>query len=109
MAGPVSNSCEMISFGKIKDTRERTLVTCLQALFQLSICGAVSVVINPGAETASGLDERDFKSSVGQNVRCDAAPWPAADNAYIKNLFRHSILRLPFIMHQGERLSFRLV
>ncbi|HXI43335.1 MAG TPA: hypothetical protein VNH83_25365, partial [Bryobacteraceae bacterium] len=86
MAGPVSDRREMIAFGKIKNARERTAVTCLQALLQLIIGRAVSVVIDPGAEAASRLDERDLKSRAGQNVCCDTASWPAADNAYIKNL-----------------------
>src|ERR1051326_9272107 len=93
MAGPVSDRREMIAFGKIKNARERTAVTCLQALLQLIIGRAVSVVIDPGAEAAARLDERDLKSRAGQNVCCDTASWPAADNAYIKNLFKHWILR----------------
>src|SRR5690242_1004334 len=45
VAGTVSNSGEVIVFGKIQDAGERTAMTCPQALFQLSIGGAVSVVI----------------------------------------------------------------
>ena len=100
MTRPVSYRGEMISFGKIKDARKRAAMACFQALLQLPISIPVSVIVDTRAQPPSRFDQRDLEPGVGQNVRGDAAPWPATNDAHIKNLFRHRARRDSAIMHQ---------
>ena len=88
MSRAIADAGEVVPLLKIRDAPERAAPFAYPAV-EVVEDRKVCVVVDPGPEPPSSLDQRDFDAGLGEAVGHDAATGAAANNADVKNTRCH--------------------